>query len=107
MSEHTPGPWMVRTENCAHPELQQQVVHQHPNERFPTLVATVYDSNRVGESIDDTAHLIAAAPDLLEALEWLVRECEESEDTRGNWQDYCAAKDAARAALAKARGTDG
>lgn len=50
---------------------------------------------------DENAALIAAAPDLMAALEWYMRVCPADEDTTPAFQ---AATNAARAALAKARG---
>ena len=51
------------------------------------------------------AHLIAAAPDLYEALRWLSRDFDDMSGNRGT--AFAKAKDAARAALAKARGEEG
>lgn len=59
------------------------------------------DTQDALEAIKDArAHLIAAAPDLLEALRVLLADCEDYEP----WQRPCRAVDLARAALAKARG---
>jgi DNA-directed RNA polymerase subunit RPC12/RpoP len=58
MSKHTPGPW-------------DKVVHGERDSRVgaSTLIAIVYSTAfRDRENQEANAHLIAAAPDLLEAL---------------------------------------
>jgi hypothetical protein len=76
MSKHTPGPWEV------HP-LAPLAVHQPEYECW------------IPQSKAD-ARLIAAAPELLEALLLCVDALED-----GHWQET---KQAARAAIAKATG---
>lgn len=86
MSKHTPGPWNIR--QCGSGwaidfnEDQEQVV------------------DYVYEEAD--AHLIAAAPNLLECLEMIVAEADSYTARTGkpvyNWLD------GSRAAIAKARG---
>jgi len=62
MSKHTPGPWKVRIEKSK---------DGFPNYKITSCDKTeVYAAcNSVGYSTTANAHLIAAAPDLLEALE--------------------------------------
>jgi hypothetical protein len=84
MSKHTPGPWLA---NRRYVETEEKTVCE------------VFGGNR------EDAHLIAAAPELLEALKLVVSYDE------GNHIDglemmlaYSKALDAARAAIAKAEG---
>jgi hypothetical protein len=83
MSKHTPGPWAV-----------EELKHRY---RLRCSIEAT-DGSLVGESYEEkNAHLIAAAPELLEALEALVLdESKEYIPTR-LWN-------AARAAIAKAKG---
>lgn len=104
---HTPGPWVVYTpEDYDGPE------------RLPGLGV---DSQTTGDAVvwfalepetglknDADAHLIAAAPDLLEALEDIIESVAQCTDDDGRpTYEVCQSDDfsAARAAIAKARGT--
>jgi hypothetical protein len=60
-TKHTPGPWAVADE---HPDgvLDRSIVADG------YYVATVHDTSFAGDCWDADAHLIAAAPDMLEAL---------------------------------------
>lgn len=82
MSKHTPGPW-VNTGNGIHSGTR--------------CVATTHMNPKEQRDID--ARLIAAAPDLLEALKDL---CSHINETRGSNADN--ALFAARLAIAKATG---
>lgn len=65
--EHTPGPWTVRPEiGRAH---QRYIGNRAPD---ALLVAEVIDTLDDGQC-DANARLIAAAPDLLEALEYCLQ----------------------------------
>ena len=95
MSAHTPGPWKLHfwAENVA-------VSSDRPKPRDCETVATVFrgpeqHGNETEErrTADANARLIAAAPDLLAALERFVTE----DDGPETWR-------MARAAIAKARG---
>lgn len=77
MSKHTPGPWRVDT-HC-------NVMHKDAMVAFPCISG--------GLNQEANARLIAAAPDLLEALEDIAAYYPNS------W-----AEDVARAAIAKATG---
>ena len=86
MAEHTPGPW----------EVQRSFVLGLPDwrvRRGSVLVATV-DS-------EANARFIAAAPDMEKALEMHIQ-AEDSDPTFV--EQFIWAGDAARAALAKAKG---
>lgn len=79
MSEHTPGPWKIRA-------YKDRGFAIDFNEDQEQIVDFVYE--------EADAHLIAAAPDLLEALEAVVRVADRA----------TVEFDMARAAIAKARG---
>lgn len=107
---HTPGPWNMHTDGC--------------NQVWTTegIVAIVRDGNDEGindsEQATSNARLIAAAPELLEALQKLMREPlgdfiydirdSEMQGWDGprvtNWGEACIL---AKTAIAKAEGTKG
>lgn len=86
MTKHTPGPWLRDGHNLVY-TLENGV-----NEM------TVQIHHRNGGT-DDDAHLIAAAPDLLEALEAAIRDHEDFEDGRLSGNTVATI----RAAIAKAK----
>lgn len=96
--KHTPGPWL----------LQDRTVYALNDERIPVnrFTASVdsgwlHDKARVSrEEVDANARLIAAAPELLEALESML---EIYDDGVGRDWELQAWKDA-RAAITKAKG---
>lgn len=89
MSKHTPGPWQRDGLSISAP--QRGVVA-----RCPTVKnGGVFDCS-------DNAHLIAAAPDLLEALKECLPDLEHYASTHGPGPDRRLEQ--ARAAIAKARG---
>lgn len=73
MSKHTPGPWKADT-----PRFGYQNVRQDPADwdgRGYQLICTVPQSKKgtnYGEMFEANARLIAAAPELLEALKRLL-----------------------------------
>jgi hypothetical protein len=84
MSKHTPGPWVVK-------KLRARYA------RFCAI--NTVDGSPVGESYEEkNARLIAAAPELLETLENLLK----VHEGEGGTQHH--AGDMARAAIAKAKG---
>lgn len=83
MSKHTPGPWSHDGDGEILAQDNVIVVYSHGGQR---AVQT-----------DEDANLIAAAPDLLEALEGII-------SAIGGWGSDRSKLDAARAAIAKARG---
>lgn len=93
MSKHTPGPW-VRSGNNIKSRTDNCVVI-----RIPAQTAR-YGAEWEIERWDADARLIAAAPELLEALENLLKVHEGEGGTQHN------AADMARAALAKAKGEE-
>lgn len=100
MSGHTPGPWY------ADPSKRVKgFAVTHDGEPNPLAIALRKPKNSYSKGIPDTkalanARLIAAAPELLEALEELLQLIEIE---RPDWQH--TEQHRARAALAKARGT--
>ena len=91
-SAHTPGPWTIL------PNTPHFVRAMHPAEGMQP-VATVY---HFGGELAANARLIAAAPELLEALEAVLPDLEHYVATHGPGPDKRLA--IARAAIAKARG---
>lgn len=96
MSKHTPGPWIA-----------DQLVDGYDIHAAETRfrVATASDPEMVWGAIgrEEDARLIAAAPELLEALEKIVRMFEGADDTVWAVEDY---HQKARAAIAKAKGEE-
>lgn len=104
MAQHTPGPWQLVRHSVTKTKIE---LNNHPTHSSCT-VATLQPEDDNGAAIqmnDANARLIAAAPELLDALEELL-ECQKfgfnalakQMDRKGN------AKIAARAAIAKAKG---
>lgn len=91
MSKHTPGPWVA---TCRHMSYKGG---DWPEDEF---LQWEVEGPRVpwgrGEFYQADARLIAAAPELLDALKVMLE----------NGADYTATRDQARAAIAKAEGRD-
>ena len=85
---HTPAPWSVIKGS------PQAGIITAPNRSLG--IAEVFGG---GETDIANARLIAAAPDLLEALDWALRQIEDDLDP-----DHQAAFDAAHSTLRKAKG---
>jgi hypothetical protein len=92
MSKHTPGPWQ---EHCIDTNLLLASKHLGVYDAEGWIVAEVAIENVEG-CPHANARLIAAAPDLLEALEDCIRALEVS--------GHLGELRVARAAIAKARG---
>jgi hypothetical protein len=87
-NKHTPGPWVVRGADTYRWQIE------HGEVKTATVVARITTPRKGGaEASDANAHLIAAAPDMLEALEAAI----------GYIPDADLAE-RARAAIRKARG---
>lgn len=105
MTEHTPGPWAATTRQGSWDRVVFQA--SNPNTEICQMFHDGTDENLTGEA---NARLIAAAPDLLEALEahraWSYAE----EHNLGTFEAksvLCAhANSLTLAALAKARGEE-
>lgn len=93
MSKHTPGPWYVDT------QAKRADYIRAVGDELPGTCAVAQMCSRGGWSESNAnARLIAAAPDLLEALELCLHAVK-----LAGWEgDYSAQK--ARAAIAKATG---
>jgi len=93
MSEHTPGPWEI------HPQFDSCYRDiSAPNHIALARVVWRFEEEDRSPSCEANAHLIAAAPELLEALENLLK----VHEGEGGTQHH--AGDMARAAIAKAKG---
>lgn len=105
MSKHTPGPWFA-VRNSSFWEVNPQ--RELGDYNTPFTVGDVCESapgNPDGGLQEANARLIAAAPELLEALRWYV-ETDEVSDVPGN-EFWWEGRERARAAIAKATGGEG
>lgn len=82
---HTPGPWSINDQNPDDEEIEAP--------SGPVAIA-------LGREAEANARLIAAAPDLLAALE----ECLLNSDIHGKYGPPARSLEKARAAIAKAKG---
>ena len=91
MSKHTPGPWRINGNNMLRWIVADSEVFTHSDD----VNRSAYGGNMVCESVyEANTHLIAAAPDLLEA-------CKVALGIIG----FGAEHDQISAAIAKAEGT--
>lgn len=92
--KHTPGPWVAGEPDwCGDYTIE--------SDKAPWAIAAVISNFRTPAVVEANARLIAAVPDLLEALRLLLADVQDYEP----WQRPCRAVDIARAALAAASGT--
>lgn len=104
--EHTQGPWHI----VLYGDGNSRVIHSDENTRVCFMASALDGDNAAALRINANAHLIAAAPDLLAALEGLLPELDieiEARQLGGNaedWADIERLTDAARAAIARAKG---
>lgn len=102
MSKHTPGPWRIEIDDSPDAEWSR---------RWPTIVSDEYEvvgtEGMYGDFETDMANarLIAAAPELLVALQLMVDRFIDTEGSFGAWENE--AIEVARAAIAKATGAGG
>jgi hypothetical protein len=94
MSTHTPGPWEIPDQNAI------SGISVKTARRISGRSGKPVCRVPLGPTDNDTARLIAAAPDLLAALQEIKKQTDESRDFRS--AAMCAA--IAHAALAKAEG---
>ncbi len=102
MTAHTPGPWHVQ-DGTYHPYSPIPVIGSHRDKQnVPATIASVATRNILSGEAEANAALIAAAPELLAALRDLTVPL-----SRG-WivSDMTLRLEAARAAIAKAEGTE-
>lgn len=97
MTGHTPGPWF-------HYDDSESVVHRHDISATGKTIARIY-CTKGNEDIDAAnAHLIAAAPALLEALEHIAgNTCYCAIDADGSRLGRQCDRCVAHAAIAKAQ----
>ena len=97
MSGHTPGPWLV----------EGRTVYALNDDGYNRFSALVQDAHTPGDELEANARLIAAAPELLEALEDIANDYAErfDMDSQSTNPGMKVVVENARAAIAKARGT--
>lgn len=73
-TEHTPGPWKALPEECDRPYIRIRGTKLGGRYKVANVLTPVYEGvpSREAEETRANAKLIAAAPDLLEALQRLV-----------------------------------
>lgn len=99
-AKHTPGPWWD-TESGVR-DRGGYICHTRPAQRYPDQ-----DERFEKETQERAANkrLIAAAPDLLEACQAIIKYDEgDPDDCAALMLDYASAVEAARAAIGKATG---
>ena len=94
-AQHTPGPWVM--DDAQPGDLFRHVLHGN-GDSFGYICRISTNGNA---NADADARLIAAAPELLEALQRLSAQCER---LRMAWQLESDAERTARAVIAKATG---
>jgi hypothetical protein len=94
-TQHTPGPWNICLESAHRPEL----VTAHPNKNICSVWSGGSASQIEPEEWRANARLIAAAPEVLEALIILLGDSNKPEH-----RYQCDRINIARAAIAKAKG---
>ena len=98
MSGYTNGPWYVRVwAGDEWPEARVSIGPEEDSRSVAVLISPRYPS----DNILDDANLAAAAPDLLEALEYM---CHAMSDGDPQWLERGPLAEQARAAIAKAKG---
>jgi hypothetical protein len=104
MSEikHTPGPWFFAGK---HPECEVRYVSLNVEDHFDGEIATLYHGE--GAMQEANARLIAAAPELLEALLWCKSQgwLQYTKRIPNQNAAFCDGVDKALAAIAKATGS--
>lgn len=101
MSSHTPGPW-----NAVKSQPRIYWIDAHEQPCAYGHIATVFEGGKDPDENAANARLIAAAPDLLAALEDMLSGWRYIRETHGDLYGvgWDRAENAARAAIAKARG---
>ncbi len=100
MSKHTPGPWEI---GCEQTDGLGRYAQVQSSEEFGDIVARVCVAHKANHTLNRSgranARLIAAAPELLDALQEIVSAADGS-----GWDQLDAGFSKARAAIAKAKG---
>lgn len=109
MSEHTPGPWTIdnvrhdRKADLKHLDIRGPGRPRGPSGReYRDIIGEVFTDWGTHDEVDANARLIAAAPELLGALEGLLHELPQPEE--GDAGDGFDAIRRAHAVVAQARG---
>jgi len=100
MTQHTPGPWELVAGDDYYITAESypaEFPHKFKSDDLGSAVA--YVGNRPDDFGEANARLIAAAPDMLAALDLIEREL-----TADGWTDKFGPLAQIRAAIAKARG---
>ena len=105
MSAHTPGPWEVKPEECDRPYIRVRGTRLGGRFKVCNVLTPVYEGvhKREADETRANARLIAAAPELLAALQVFAE--------RNSSEEFItitvktAHVDKARAAIAKATGS--
>ena len=102
VTKHTPGPWGTLPEECDKPYIRVRGTVLGRRYKVANVITPIYDGvhEREAEETRANARLIAAAPDLLEALQTIAGHLD---DTAACNSDKAMAS-TARAAIAKATG---
>jgi hypothetical protein len=105
MSKHTPGPWRVQPYTWQRGNVSV-FAPKFGRAPYGACVAHTPCSDGVGgaDGALANAHLIAAAPDLLEALRSIADCCDEEHAARDYSSRQAEIRGIARAAIAKAEG---
>jgi len=100
MANYTPGPWRADSEMIQCQGKWQDENGEHFDWKYPRVLAHVVDD----WDYRANARLIAAAPELLEALQGLANALEATPGPRGVMELVPSQLENARAVIRKARG---
>ena len=98
MNKHTPGPWFVDHKSPFLVRAGDDIDGRHIAHIGPANYTPRFDVD------EPNAKLIAAAPDLLEALEAWISYHDDEEDGVDSMLRYAKAIDMTRSAIARAKG---
>lgn len=101
MSQHTPGPWAARQEFANRWRIEQIPADGLVPLSVGIVCTTLLEVGVSNHNTEENAHLIAAAPELLAALQGLL-----AWDKRRNFIVPYSVRDNIRAAIAKAEGAN-
>lgn len=94
-TQHTPGPWSIAMDDGAYPKA---IIEALDGDGYESTIAVVY---KFDDNLDSNAHLIAAAPELLAALEQIDSYLSPME---GEEDVYAEIRGVIHDAIAKAKG---
>lgn len=103
----TPGPWEIKPEEVDRPYIRIRGTQLGGRYKIANVLSPDYDGvhHREADETRANAHLIAAAPELLQALQLLMAEQTGGNKSCGHNGFTCMCQyDKARAAIAKALG---